>query len=156
MRKFEFISDEQMKEDLEIGLAVIPKRGTRFSSGYDFIIPMSVVIHPGETVLIPTGIKACMEKDEVLQLYPRSSLGFKYRLQLCNTVGIIDSDYYSNPKNDGHIWVKYHNAGDEVVRLKEGDAFCQGIFTKFLLVDGDNFIDGEDRVGGIGSTNKEN
>lgn len=154
MRKFHKVSEDQMNT---VGLGhsevIIPKRGTKFSAGYDFFCPLDIIIYPKEVVLIPTGIKAEMNEGEVLQMYPRSSLGFKYRLMLMNTVGIVDSDYYNNIKNEGHIWVKYYNGGDTQVNLKAGDAFCQGVFQNFLLVDGDNFETGETRVGGLGSTN---
>lgn len=154
MRKFHKVSFVQMQS---VGLGssevIIPKRGTKFSAGYDFFCPLDTIIYPKEVVLIPTGIKAEMNEGEVLQMYPRSSLGFKHRLMLMNTVGIVDSDYYNNIKNEGHIWVKYYNGGDVQVNLKTGDAFCQGVFQNFLLVDGDNFETGETRVGGLGSTN---
>ena len=72
----------------------LPKRATSGSAGYDFFAPVSLTIAPGETVKIPTGIRVEMEENWVLKCYPRSGLGFKYRLQLNNTVGIIDSDYF--------------------------------------------------------------
>ena len=72
----------------------LPKRATRGSAGYDFYTPFNIILKPGETVKIPTGIRAEMEEGWVLKLYPRSGLGFKFRLQINNTVGIIDSDYF--------------------------------------------------------------
>lgn len=155
-RLFHKISKSQMEKDGFPELNVeLPKRGTKFSAGYDFFCPLNIIIEPEETVSIPTGVKVQMEADEVLQIYPRSSLGFKYGLMLVNTVGIIDSDYFNNEKNEGHIWVKYHNPSFERVKIEKGEAFCQGLFQKYLLCDDDNTIElGKDRVGGFGSTNK--
>ena len=86
----------------------LPKRATRGSAGYDFYTPFNIILKPGETVKIPTGIRAEMEEGWVLKLYPRSGLGFKFRLQLNNTVGIIDSDYFYSD-NEGHIFIKITN-----------------------------------------------
>ncbi|MCF8009453.1 MAG: hypothetical protein K9K32_06775, partial [Halanaerobiales bacterium] len=107
---------------------------------------------PGSEIKIPTGIKAYMQPDEVLFAYPRSSLGFKYYCRLANTIGVIDADYYNNEDNEGHIWIKIRNEGDKQMKIKCGEAICQVIFQKYLLVDGDSF-EGERRKGGIGSTN---
>ena len=86
----------------------VPKRATKGSAGYDFFAPVTFSLKPGETIKIPTGIRVWMEEHFVLKLYPRSGLGFKYRLQLNNTVGIIDSDYYYSD-NEGHIFAKITN-----------------------------------------------
>ncbi|HQL66958.1 MAG TPA: hypothetical protein PK151_05355 [Caldisericia bacterium] len=155
-RLFHKVSEKQLQKDGYSDLSVeLPKRGTKFSAGYDFFCPLNIIIEPEEIVLIPTGIKVQMEADEVLQMYPRSSLGFKYGLMLLNTVGIVDSDYFDNIKNEGHIWVKYYNPSFERVHLKKGDAFCQGVFQKYLLCDDDNTIEnGRERIGGLGSTSK--
>ena len=83
----------------------LPCRATSGSAGYDFFAPVAITLKPGETVKVPTGIRAEMECDWVLKIYPRSGLGFKYRLQLNNTVGIIDSDYFYSD-NEGHIFIK--------------------------------------------------
>jgi len=157
LRRFHKISEQQLERDDYSRIkddVVLPRRGTKFSAGYDFICPLNVIIEPKEVVMIPTGIKAEMNPGEVLQMYPRSSLGFKYRLMLMNTVGIVDSDYFDNIKNEGHIWVKYYNGRSEKVYLKTGDAFCQGVFQQFLLVEGDDFETGVTRSGGLGSTTK--
>ena len=108
---------------------------------------------PGETIKIPTGIRAKMEIDWVLKLYPRSGLGFKYRLQLNNTVGIIDSDYYYSD-NEGHIFAKITNDSNEGkdVTVQKGTGFMQGIFIQYGITMDD---DTEDvRNGGFGSTTK--
>ena len=129
----------------------LPRRATSGSAGYDFFMPLQVTLSPGETAKIPTGIRAKMREDYVLMIYPRSGLGFKYRLQLNNTVGIIDSDYYG-PDNEGHIFIKLTNAGDRPLSLRAGEAFAQGVFVPFGIT-GDDDADGE-RTGGFGSTNR--
>ncbi len=132
-------------------LPALPVRATVGSAGYDFVIPCDLTIAPGETVKIPTGVRVHMEEGWVLQLFPRSGLGFKYRLQLNNTVGIIDSDYYYSD-NEGHILIKVTNANNEgkVLSLKRGDGFAQGIFLPFGITENDNVT--ATRNGGFGST----
>lgn len=129
----------------------LPERATAGSAGYDFFAPNAVRLQPGETVKIPTGIRVQMQPEWVLKCYPRSGLGFKYRLQLNNTVGIIDSDYYYSD-NEGHIFAKLTNdsrEGKEVV-LEAGDGFMQGIFVEYgITVDDDA---AGVRNGGFGST----
>ena len=156
LRGFEYISEEQWESDCpntDRPTIIRPKRSTSKSAGYDFFSPVSFELKPGESVKIPTGIKAYMMQDEVLHIYPRSSLGFKYFVRLANSTAIIDCDYFNNENNEGHIWVKIRNEGDNTLVIKKGDAFCQGIFQKYLLADGDDYS-GNLRVGGIGSTNK--
>ena len=129
----------------------MPRRATTGSAGYDFFTPVDVTLQPGETIKIPTGIRAEMQEDWVLNLYPRSGLGFKYRLQLNNTVGIIDSDYF-NSDNEGHIMVKITNDSKDgkVLELKAGDRFCQGIFMEYGITYDDDVTN--ERNGGFGST----
>lgn len=132
----------------------LPKRATSGSAGYDFYAPVSLTIRPGETVKIPTGVRVQMEEDWVLKCYPRSGLGFKYRLQLNNTVGIIDSDYFYSD-NEGHIFCKLTNDTheDKTVEIKAGTGFMQGIFVEYgITVDDDVQTL---RNGGFGSTTKE-
>ena len=128
-----------------------PQRATAKSGGYDFYSPFSFELNPGETIKIPTGIKAYMQDDEVLKIYIRSSLGFKYDVTLSNNVGIIDADY-ANALNEGHIWIKLINHGDKTLSINKGEAIAQGIFEKYLKADNDKPVKDE-RVGGIGSTN---
>ena len=131
----------------------LPKRATKGSAGYDFYAPFTFRLNPGETIKIPTGIRVKMENNWVLQLYPRSGLGFKYRLQLNNTVGIIDSDYYYSD-NEGHIFSKITNDSNEGKELtvSKGTGFMQGIFMEYgITVDDDTE---EIRNGGFGSTTK--
>lgn len=155
MRKFEKVSREVFERDVVDGnydSIILPKRGTKASAGYDFVSPISFMLKPGESKVVPTGIKAMMNNDEFLGIYIRSSLGFKYNIRMCNQVGIIDADYYNNEENEGHIFVKIKNEGEKEVSINVGDRIVQGIFTKFLLTDDDSAT--EERLGGIGSTNK--
>ena len=129
----------------------LPKRATAGSAGYDFFLPSDISLAAGESIVIPTGIRAKISDGWVLNLYPRSGLGFKYRLQLDNTVGIIDSDYY-NSANEGHIMAKITNDGKsgKALYLEAGKGFIQGIFMPFGITVDDS-ADGE-RIGGFGST----
>lgn len=131
----------------------LPRRATSGSAGYDFFAPLALELAPGETLKVPTGIRAKMENDWVLKLYPRSGLGFKYRLQLNNTVGIIDSDYFYSD-NEGHIFAKITNDTNEekTVKVPEGTGFMQGIFLEYGITIDDDVTDV--RNGGFGSTTK--
>lgn len=132
----------------------LPKRGTGASAGYDLSAAESVVIAPGEMVMVPTGVKAYMEPDEVLYIHIRSSLAVKRQLVLMNSVGVVDADYYNNPDNEGHIFIALWNRGKEAVTLKAGERLAQGVFMKYLLADGDTAGKGQDRQGGFGSTGR--
>lgn len=129
----------------------LPKRATAGSAGYDFYAPVSITLEPGKTIKIPTGIRVEMESDWVLKCYPRSGLGFKYRLQLNNTVGIIDSDYFYSD-NEGHIFAKLTNDTNEerTVEIAAGTGFMQGIFVEYEITMDDNAT--AVRNGGFGST----
>ena len=140
--QFEKISESQFQKDctgFEYGDIKLPRRATSGSAGYDFFACADVELKPGETVKMPTGIRVKIDDGWVLKIYPRSGLGFKYRLQLNNTVGIIDSDYY-NSDNEGHIFIK------------KGDGFAQGIFVEYGITFDDDVS--EIRNGGFGSTSK--
>ena len=132
----------------------MPKRATAGSAGYDFYAPADITLEQGKSTLIPTGIRAKISDGWVLSVYPRSGLGFKHRVQLDNTVGIIDADYYG-ADNEGHIMIKLscdaHDAG-HTVSLPGGDGFAQGIFTAFGITVDDEAS--EKRTGGFGSTSK--
>ena len=163
--KFEKVSFKQFKEawldtfESENNLCEayeaikLPKRATVGSAGYDFYSTLDITLSPGETAKIPTGIRAKIEEGWVLKVYPRSGLGFKFRLQLNNTVGIIDSDYYFSD-NEGHIFIKITNDSNEgkVVNIKTGDGFAQGIFVEYGITVDDEVY--ETRNGGFGSTSK--
>lgn len=131
----------------------LPTRATKGSAGYDFYIPLDITLKPNETIKIPTGIRCQINEGWFLAIFPRSGLGFKFRLQLNNTVGIIDSDYY-NALNEGHIMCKLTNDTNEskVVEIKESQGFVQGIFIPFGITI-DDYCE-QVRVSGFGSTTK--
>ena len=131
----------------------LPKRATSGSAGYDFFAPVDFELKPSQTIKIPTGIRARIDEGWVLEIFPRSGLGFKFRLQLNNTVGIIDSDYF-NSDNEGHIFIKITNDTneDKTIFVKEGNGFAQGIFMPFGITEDDEA--NEIRNGGFGSTTK--
>ncbi len=134
---------------------VLPKRATAYSAGYDLCAADEVEIEPNKVVLIPTGVKAYMQKDEVLKIYIRSSFAVKKRLMLANNVGIIDRDYYGNPQNDGHIMIAVVNFSDKVLKIAKNERVAQGIFEKYLIVDSEQKTRGMTkplRVGGFGSS----
>ena len=157
--EFKKVSESQFKADLESLLKIeedcyndikMPLRATKGSAGYDFYSPISITLKPGDSAKIPTGIRCKIDDGYVLQIYPRSSLGFKYQMCLLNTVGIIDSDYF-NADNEGHIIVGVINRGEEDLVINKGDRFVQGIFYKYYLAaeQENNTL----RHGGFGSTN---
>ncbi len=159
MRKFEKISFEQFKKDISEDKELyekytLPKRSTKHSAGYDICALKDEVIKPKEAKVFATGLKVCMNDDEVLYLYTRSSFGYKYCATLANSVGVIDSDFYNNPDNEGHFKVKIINHGDKDIEVKAFDRIAQAVFMKYLTVDDEEEITNV-RAGGIGSTNKE-
>lgn len=155
-RKFEKISFGQFKIDISDDKILYdnylyPKRSTEKSAGYDFESLIDFTLRPGENIKIPLGFKVYMEADEVFLLLVRSSMGFKYNVRMCNQVGVIDSDYVDNSENEGHMWIKLYNEGEEDFVVKKGDKIAQGIFIKYLKIDNDSTV--SKRNGGIGSTN---
>ena len=137
---------EDMWRDL-----VYPDRATEGSAGYDFRVPYDIILEPGESAMIPTGMRCHMEEGWVLMLFPRSSMGFKYRMQLDNGTGIVDCDYFF-ADNEGHIMAKITNDGREgkTLHLRAGERFMQGVFVPYGVT-----VDDEPRgkrTGGIGST----
>jgi dUTPase len=131
----------------------LPKRATSGSAGYDFYTPLQIHLNPGETLKIPTGIRVEMEENWVLKCYPRSGLGFKFRLQLDNSVGIIDSDYFHSD-NEGHIFAKITNdaKSNKVLLAEAGSGFMQGIFVEYGITIDDDVK--AIRNGGFGSTTR--
>ncbi len=144
LRGFEVVSKYSKTE------ISLPERKTKGSAGYDISCAIDLIIKPKTIEFVPTGIKAFMPLNEVLQVYPRSSLSFKKHLVKLNSVGIIDSDYYNNPDNEGEIMLILYNFGDDEVMIKKGERVAQGIFTKYLTIDDDN--NKIERLGGLGST----
>lgn len=163
---FQNVTEDSVKEVYDT--IKLPKRATAGSAGYDFFSPLDYFeLKPGETIKIPTGIRVEMENDWVLQIFPRSGLGFKYRCQLDNTVGIIDSDYFYSD-NEGHIFIKitndtkvnYDDYIDDIrkmprqkIEIKRGEGFAQGIFLPYGLTVDDECVGV--RNGGFGSTDKK-
>jgi dUTP pyrophosphatase len=132
---------------------VLPKRSTAHSAGYDFMTLKEYDIKPGQRVMIETGLKAQMDDDDVLLVFPRSSLAVKKGLRLSNSVAVIDADYFSNPANDGHIMINLFNFGSETVHLAQGERFAQGIFVKYGVTEDDETAG--IRQGGYGSTGEK-
>lgn len=131
----------------------LPRRATAGSAGYDFFSPLTFTLQPGASIRIPTGVRVRIDEGWVLKIYPRSGLGFKYRLQLDNTVGIVDSDYYHSD-NEGHIFIKITNDSKEgkAMTVEAGTGFAQGIFAEYGITTDDD-ADGV-RNGGFGSTTR--
>lgn len=126
-----------------------PTRATSASAGYDFFSPISFYLKPHESIMIPTGIRVKMPINMVLMIYPRSGMSTKFRFIPKNLTAVIDSDYY-NADNEGHIHMAMVNDGDKIVTVEKGQAFCQGVFTKYYTTLNDN-ASGV-RLGGFGST----
>ncbi len=159
MRKFEIISFNQFKKDISddkelYNSIILPKRSTNSSAGYDIRSMTKGIIKPNESMIFKTGLKVCMNEDEVFYIFDRSSLGYKYDVCLANSVGVIDSDYYNNEDNEGHFSIKLINHGNSDFEVNIGDRIAQGIFMKYLTVDDEEKIN-KKRRGGIGSTNKK-
>ena len=140
-------------EDKNINL---PIRKTKYSAGYDVEAAEDTIIpafKPGmKPTLIKTGLKAYCPEDEYFMLVNRSSNPGKKGLVMVNSVGIVDSDYYGNENNDGHIYFAFFNCGKEELHVKKGDVIGQAVFEKYLTVDND--IAKGVRNGGFGSTDK--
>ena len=159
MRKFERISFKQFKKDVSSDKVLyesieIPKRATTSSAGYDFKSVESAVIKPHSSKVLKTGIKVCMNDDEVLYIYVRGSMGFKYDVGLSNMVGVVDADFYNNPENEGHINIKLYNHGENDYVVNIGDKIGQGVFMKYLTVDDEEEVKTK-RTGGFGSTTRK-
>ena len=157
--RFEKVSKEQFHKDLKdlfnteenlYDNIKIPSRATKGSAGYDFVSPVDFILKPNEMIKVPSGIRCKIDEGYVLEIYPRSSLGFKYQTMLANTVGIIDSDYYK-ALNEGHIIIDLMNMGTKDLVIKAGDRFAQGLFKRFYLAEEEEV--NKDRIGGFGSTN---
>lgn len=138
-------------EHLPIGEVPLPKRSTKGSAGYDFVSPAETVISPGETRLIPTGIRCEMAEGWVLLIFPRSSFGIRHGVRLANTTGVIDSDY-AFAENEGHIMVPLRNPSDHDVTIGKGERFCQGVLVPFGTAEEEGGL--AERTGGFGSTGR--
>jgi dUTP pyrophosphatase len=150
IRGFEVVSPEYRQHpDVEIQL---PRRADPGACASDVFSPVDLTINPGEQILIWTDVKAYMQPGEVLIANVRSSQG-KYRIQLANTQGWIDSTYYNNKENDGNIGIYLRNEGSEPYVIKKGDRIAQLMFIPYLIPDNDDPLFNE-RQGGFGSSGK--
>lgn len=150
MRRFEFVNRILNSED---GIKrLLPTRSTKNSAGYDFFNPKNITCKSHEITMIQTGIKAEFPEDEALLLFNRSSNPKKKGLIILNGVGVVDSDYYNNPDNEGEMAFVFYNMLEEDVTLLAGEKLGQGIFVKYAKTD-DDTAEGE-RTGGFGSTGK--
>ena len=129
----------------------LPVRATSGSAGYDFKSPITFKLKPGSTIKIPTGIRVKIDDGWVLKCYPRSGLGFKYKMRMANVVPIIDSDYYYSD-NEGHIFLKLSNEGEKDISINSGDKIIQGVFVPYGITYDDCV--NKTRNGGVGSTGK--
>lgn len=130
----------------------LPTRKTGSSAGYDLQSAEDVCLEPGKVTIVPTGLKAYMQPDEYLALHVRSGISIRHQVSCINSTGIVDADYYNSPGNEGHIMVPLINYGTEPVLITKGMRVAQGIFCKYLTVDGDVPGEGAARTGGFGST----
>jgi dUTP pyrophosphatase len=146
IRGFQIVIPEKRKTNC----VHMPTRSSKNSAGYDFYADKDYNVLPNEIIKIWTDIKAYMQPDEFLMLDVRSSMGGKY--MLANTIGIIDSDYYSNPDNDGNIGIFLKNISNTELKIFKGDKIAQGIFMKYLKADKDNTT--KERKGGFGSSGR--
>lgn len=151
MRKFEIVDSSKLKYDVIPDKP--PVRATKCSAGYDLYSPIDIEIAPHTSQMIWTNYKACFRENEVMLVVVTSGMG-KRGVMLANTIGVIDSDYYSNINNDGNIGINLYNYSDDLYVVKKGDKIGQAIFTKFLTVDNEDEITTV-RTGGFGSTVKK-
>ena len=165
LRKFEYVNRVKIKREVKSndGLPTfayevikpdfeLPKRSTKKSSGYDFIVPEDTICKSHEITMVKSGVKAYFPDDETLLLFNRSSNPKKKGLIILNGVGVVDADYADNPDNEGEIAGLFYNMLDEDIVLKAGEKMMQGVFVNYGITDDDN-AEG-DRVGGFGSTGK--
>lgn len=148
MRKFEIV---KAYENYDV---MVPQRQTKHSAGYDLASIEDVDINPGEIKMIPTGLKVLLPDNEALLIFPRSSLGIKKGLMMSNSVGVIDSDYYNNENNEGHIMIPLYNFSNKKVAVSKGERVAQGIFMNYLQTIDDD-PNHTVRLGGFGSSDKK-
>ena len=167
--KFEKISYNQYKNDVlklfpnseeseiqkSYDAITLPLRATAGSAGYDIHATTSIVLNPGDSITIPTGLRCKIEDGWFLMITPRSGLGFKWYTRLANTVGIIDSDYFY-ADNEGHIMIKLRRESEandnRAMIINMGDAIAQALFIPFGITEDDHAT--VSRHGGFGSTGK--
>lgn len=148
-RGFEIVTDYVDK-----GI-VLPTRRTGSSAGYDLAAAENVSLEPKRVTLVPTGLKAYMQPNEYLGIHVRSGFSVRNMVSCVNDEGIVDSDYYDNVGNEGHIFVALINHGTRPVEIVKGTRIAQGIFYRYLTVDDDTAGVGNARSGGMGSTGND-
>lgn len=161
IRGFEEVSDKHKQHGQTVTIhgktqtiypdTQLPVRADARSAGYDFFSPVDLKLLPAQKTILMTNVKAYMQEDEVLKLYPRSSMGIKKGLMLSNTVGVIDSSYYNNENNEGNIGLPLLNTSGVTIEIKRGERIAQGVFIKYLMADNDATLS-DTRVGGMGSS----
>ena len=114
-----------------------------------FQSPQEIWLDPGKVTCVMTGLMAKIEKDQVFIL---QNACVNPCVELANCVGIVDSDYYGNPDNQGEIGVLLLNRGIHAVKINLGDVIATGAIFAYDTMDDDSF--GGQRVGGFGSTDK--
>ena len=149
-RYFEHVSDSTWGSQDE--KPQLPKRSTAHSAGYDIFTRYGFTLEPMESIILKTGFKIFMQPDEYFLIAPRSGMGVKFFSRIANTIGIIDSDFYNNINNEGHVMIKLRNEGTVPMMVANNTAIAQGIFQKFLLIDDDDVT--TIREGGLGHTTK--
>ncbi len=142
---FEMVTKENRKNK---NTPILPQRATTHSAGYDFFCPTQLVIPPHSTKLIWTDIKIELNPNEFLLMVPRSSMAIKKSIQLTNSPGIIDADYYNNPSTEGNIAISLHNFGTDTQILESNERIAQGIILNYKAFEELYIM----RKGGIGST----
>ena len=133
--------------------AIVPTYGTEYSAGADMYacIDTPVIIEPGKTILIPTGLALEIPEGYAGLIYARSGLATKKGIAPANKVSVIDSDYR------GEIRIPLHNHSEEAVTIDVAERIAQIIFTPYLKVDfeeSDSLSDTERGLGGFGSTGR--
>lgn len=130
----------------------LPQRATTGSAGYDIFTPVHIILEPGKTIKVPTGIRCEIDDGWFLSILPRSGHGFKYAVRLANTMGVIDGDYFYSD-NEGHIFIKLINDSciGKTVDIPAWQGMAQGIFLPYGIIKDDDCE--TVRNGGFGSTN---
>lgn len=144
-----FVADKGYENRIKM-----PRRATPGSAGYDLYADEKIVIMPRSSVVIDTHLKVDIDYGWFLMIVPRSGLGFKYGISLANTIGIIDSDYFSEEPGKGVIKAKLVNPMDAAVEIQKGNAFAQAIFVPFGITEDDVPVEGSRDGNGFGSTDK--
>lgn len=132
--------------------AVIPSRATKYSAGMDLCacLDSPVTLMPGDIKMIPTGLTAQTDEDDIaLLIYPRSGLSTKFGIALANCVGVVDSDYR------GAWFIPLINNGREPFTVEHGMRIAQLIPTRVLFPEiavSDTLTDTERGSGGFGSS----